>query len=267
MSGATKLNFEKRTEKVKFRFEKVGISDQKARVGALIDVSYSMKGMFAQGIVQETVERLLPVAGRLDDDGVLDMAIFDDEGTMLPGVRLADVEGYVEREIIRANVRKWNGTKYAGAMELMLDEWFGEAVRDTPRRASKKPGFFGRLFGATPEPEPVHAPAPTAADPARKMPALMLINTDGANGDQGITESLLQDAASKPVYFAFVGIGDPKDFGFIKRVADKFDNVGFISVADLTRVSDDQLYERIITDEFAGWLRNASAEWRRLAAA
>ena len=59
---------------------------------------------------------------------------------------------------------------------------------------------------------------------------------------------------NSPVYFNMVGIGNPSYFRFIEEMADKLGNVGFTNLNDLS-ISDDDLYEKIVNQEFVDWVK------------
>ncbi|MCK8783258.1 VWA domain-containing protein [Roseomonas sp. NAR14] len=229
------ISIDLRKKKVGIVLEKRRLIGVRAQTGFAIDVSGSMEELFRRGTVQQVVERLLALALRFDDNGTMDMVAFDHRATALPPVGEADFAGYVRRAILddRA-VHKWGGTNYEGAIRLATEAWFG---RPSPG------GLLSRLFGARPA-------APAA------QPSLLLIATDGENQDPAETDALLRAMQDRPVYFSFIGIGAAR-FDFIREVAERYPNVGFLSVADLERISDDELYERLVSRELADWLRQS----------
>lgn len=58
-----------------------------ARVGVVLDISGSMRDLYTRGIVQEVVERILAVACKFDDNGSLDVWVYDNEFSRLPRLR------------------------------------------------------------------------------------------------------------------------------------------------------------------------------------
>ena len=63
--------------------------------------------------------------------------------------------------------------------------------------------------------------------------------------------------ASLPLYVQFIGIGGGR-FPFIERMGDRYPNVGFMAVPDIATIPDDALYEGLVTEELATWLRAAA---------
>ena len=53
------------------------ISGLKSRVGLVLDFSGSMRRMYQDGTVQALIERIIPIALEFDDNGELDLWIFE----------------------------------------------------------------------------------------------------------------------------------------------------------------------------------------------
>jgi hypothetical protein len=121
----------------------------------------------------------------------------------------------------------------------MTDFWiFGKGE-------SKRGGLFGGLFGKKAAAE---KPSDTSS------PALALFVTDGANDDRAAAERVLTEAQAHPVYWLLVGVGNPNEFGFLRDMADKLPNVGFVHLPNL-EMTDDALYEELLGDEFVNWVK------------
>lgn len=206
----------------------------KVQAGLSIDVSGSMSSLYSKGIVQETVTRLLAVASRFDDNGEMDMWSFCDEFNRLAPVNEQDFSTYVEKEIINnKKVSKWSGTQYAGVLNDIKAYYFG---------SDKPTGLIGGLFGKNKK-----------AVSSSKLPVLINFVVDGGCND---TEKVVDffDNMTSPLYVNFVGIGSA-NFSFIDFIADKYSNVGFVKISDLSQLTPEELYTAILTEELSEWLK------------
>jgi hypothetical protein len=208
------------------------------RVGLCIDISGSMHNEYQDGLVQETVDRLLAIAGTFDDNGEMEVWTFNQGYSTPPVARAADFGSYVKKEILdNPKVDKWGGTNYAPVMNAVLDTYFRGASVVTSG------GLFG-LFKKTEQQSPKDT----------HIPALCLFITDGDNSDAGEAERILRQAQKYQIYWQLIGIGNDTDFRFIKKMADDLPNAGFCHLPNL-RVSDDAIYEALLTTELCDWLR------------
>ena len=248
MSG---INLQKRVETVGISLAKRNITvTPKVRVGLALDVSGSTHHLYTNGVMQETIDRLLAVAVKFDDNGELDMWSFDNRSSTLPQATANSYGNYVPQNILNNNsIQKWGGTSYAPVIKDVTRYYFPSGPVTQVQEAAK--GLFGKLFGSKPAPAPTPAPATTAAT---AEPAMVLFITDGANDDQSAAMAALREAANSPVYWQMVGVGPASYFTFIKEAADKLPNVGFINLNSLS-MTDEQLYEQLISDEFCAWVK------------
>ncbi len=97
-------------------------------------------------------------------------------------------------------------------------------------------------------------------------PAFVIFQTDGAPTSKPAAEKALCEAAKLPIFWQFVGFGDPdaKGFDFLRKldelaVPEKrvIDNAGFFHAGrDPRAVADADLYQQLMT-EFPTWLTEA----------
>ncbi|MCL8010619.1 VWA domain-containing protein [Streptomyces sp. AS02] len=100
-------------------------------------------------------------------------------------------------------------------------------------------------------------------------PALVVFQTDGGPINKLAAERFLCKAARLPLFWQFIGFGDPdsKQFDYLRKlddlsVPDKrvVDNAGFFHAgAEPRKVSDAELYDRLV-GEFPKWLVAARAQ-------
>ncbi|MCC5611430.1 VWA domain-containing protein [Nostoc sp. CHAB 5834] len=242
------FDLQKRQQTVAFVLEKRNLTTAPSlRVGAALDTSGSTNNMYRSGVMQQVVDRLVPIAMRFDDNGELDMWVFDTDNTKCPPVTKQDYEDYVDKAIIKRGLLKGNGTKYGPTFEDISQFYFPSAGNATPAAAAA--GFFGGLFGKKAAAAP--APATSASD---DKPAMVLFITDGATYDEAYSEKILRAAKDKPVYWQLVGVGNPSEFDFLEKMGDALPNVGFVHLADLN-LTDEKLYDALLTQELCDWMK------------
>ncbi|KIZ19641.1 toxic cation resistance protein [Streptomyces natalensis ATCC 27448] len=97
-------------------------------------------------------------------------------------------------------------------------------------------------------------------------PAFVIFQTDGAPTSKPAAEKALCEAATLPIFWQFVGFGDPdaKGFDFLRKLDDLavpekrvIDNAGFFHAGrDPRTLSADELYQQLMV-EFPEWLTEA----------
>jgi hypothetical protein len=112
--------------------------------------------------------------------------------------------------------------------------------------------------------EPVVMNEIIAKEPNNRVkPLLIIFLTDGGidSGTSNQIIRILRDISNRPIFWQFVGVGNA-DYGVLRKLdtisGRVIDNAGFVSVDDLSRINDDELYDRILS-EFPAWLRAARA--------
>ncbi|MEG3626164.1 vWA domain-containing protein [Streptomyces poriticola] len=106
-------------------------------------------------------------------------------------------------------------------------------------------------------------------DSGTTEPALVVFQTDGGPINRPAAEKYLCKAARLPMFWQFIGFGDPdsRQFDFLRRLDDLpvpakrvIDNAGFFHAGEDPRnVSDTDLYDRLVA-EFPQWLSAARAQ-------
>ena len=205
--------------------KKKGLSDTLARVALVLDASGSMTAQYQKGNVQGVVDRVATLAMRLDDDGELDTWGFASRHAQLPSVTLDNVNGYVA-EI----------TKKHSMMSIIGN--LGVSNNEPP--VMREILNFYRTS---------------------TLPAFVVFISDGGVGSSEDIKKILIEASNFPIFWQFVGLGG-SSYGILKDLdtmrGRTVDNANFFQIDDWNRVSDADLYNRLL-NEFPKWLRDAKA--------
>jgi hypothetical protein len=248
---AAMADMDQNKKKVDLVFQKRSISNVKVQVGLAVDVSIKMRGHYENGSVQRVVERILAMALRFDDNGEMDMFAFDDRAQKIQSVKESEFANYVDRSILLSpNVAKWGDSKLAPLLSLVRTTWFNILPPSPHPMMARK--ILHNLLKSDEANE-------GGFSGSRAAHSILLIASDGSGDDIDQADKIIRASFNDqvPLYFAFIGIGDPKESFFMERLAEFYPNVGYVSATDMALATDDQLYEAIITQELADWLKSA----------
>ncbi len=226
-SNSNRQSVELRKEKIQERaviLDKVildkGISGKQSRVALVLDYSYSMDGLYRNGSVQKLVERLLPVGVKFDDNQAIDLFIFSNNGNekFICEVSPDEFDGVVEKKVLKKH--SMGGTNYSGIIKMITKKYTSEAGD----------------------------------------PAYIMFVADGDCSDQRDAEAAIKEASKHGIFFQFIGIGRAS-FGFLEKLDNMpgrtVDNANFFAVADVDKMTDNQLYEKLM-EEYPEWLKEAA---------
>lgn len=254
------LLMEKRVAKVKLVMQKRGApAELKAEIEFELDVSGSTKKLYLPkngqpSVMQETAERLMAVALRLDADGKMGVTSFSDTAHRHDPVSADTIDGYIDRTFIPEckEAGNWEqGTNYARALTASLGL---DPAQQIAAPVQEKKGFFAGLFGGGNKANavPTSSNPSGAASPDSQYPTVHMFLSDGEDfGDSGKFHSLVSQHADH--YFMLIGVGPITNFGLMKRVA-QLPNCGFVHLDNLD-LTDDDLYELILAQELCDWLK------------
>lgn len=203
-----------------------GIDGQLAQVVFLVDYSWSMSGLYKSWFVQKVLERLFPVAMAFDDNQSMDFILFQNDYHRCPEVTPQNLNGYVNNIALKQGY-DMGGTSYSPALKDII-----------------KPMIFdwGLLLDA---------------------PVYVIFLTDGDCNDKSDTYKVVSKLSHGGAFIQFIGIGHD-GFQTLKNLDDMewrfLDNADFFAVNDLDKLSDDQLYDRLMT-EFPSWIAQARIKW------
>lgn len=194
----------------------------KARVVVVMDHSGSMDFQYDNGSVQNILTRLLPFAFQFDDNGQLEVYLFDDV------CRKMDVDmteenyaSYVE-DVIQKGHYPYGGTQYAPAIR-MTDNDYNDAESKT-------------------------------------IPTLVFFITDGSNyhSDEAPCDKAIIESSEHGIFYMFIGTSKKCDFEYLQHLDDlkgrKVDNTGFMKLKDLNSTPNTDLFLKSLKD-FIPWLK------------
>lgn len=209
----------------------VDLGNTSAKVVVVLDYSGSMTSLYRKGTVQRTINRLVPLGLTFDDNGAIDMFLFQSDFRKMPDLNIGNYENYV-RDVIERSGYRMGGTNYAPVLSAIIEGY----------RSSN--GLFG---GSSFEPPIVDNGDPT----------FILFITDGENMDKPASDRIIRKSSDMNVFIQFIGIGY-SDFHYLEQLDDmpgrKRDNTGFSKMSDLESADDRQLYTNVL-EQFSGWLK------------
>ncbi|MET8312988.1 VWA domain-containing protein [Rhodococcus erythropolis] len=199
----------------------------RARVVLVIDKTGSMAKQYRTRVVHRVVERMVPVAIQLDDDGKLEPYLYAVSFVKLPEISVHDAEESSDTYLhLRGSHGGFNYDK------------IGAANREVPIMTEI-------LSGLT----------------RGSAPTLVLFFTDGGFSERKEITKLMREASGLPAFWQFVGIGKA-NYGVLEKLDDLdgrvVDNAGFFALDDIDTVDDAQLYTRLLS-EFPDWHKAAVA--------
>lgn len=107
--------YEERKKECRIVLDKFKLLSQKVAVKFIIDKSGSMDFLYMKNIVQNTFERILPLADLLDDDHTMQVYSFNESCSYVGEANVNNAEGF-----INSNIRVGGGTNYAPIIKAIL---------------------------------------------------------------------------------------------------------------------------------------------------
>ncbi|MET7770155.1 VWA domain-containing protein [Nocardia sp. NPDC005366] len=199
----------------------------RARVVLVIDKTGSMLAQYRKQVVHRVVERMIPIATQLDDDGALEAYLYARSFVKLPDIAVQHGEQWAQTFL------------HLGGIHEGID--------------------YG-VLGARNEELPIMRDIIDSLRPGDR-PTLVLFFTDGGFAKKREIAALMREAAHLPAFWQFVGLGRA-NYGLLRSLDELdgriVDNAGFFALDDIDQVDDDELYVRLL-GEFPDWLRAARA--------
>ena len=229
-------------KKAGISLEKAGLSEHRAKVCLVLDISGSMSTLYKQGLVQKFAERILALGCRFDDDGEIDVFLFGENVHQPNPMGIANCAQYVKDVIARHPLEGY--TRYGRAVQAVRKFYFPDAAGNERTKPFKA-----------------------------ELPVYVMFVTDGGTSDQPLTEKQIRWSSHEPIFWQFMGIGQGRkskntklatyaesDFPFLEKLDELdgrlIDNADFFSVSSPDEYSESELYDLLMT-EYPGWLKLA----------
>lgn len=201
---------------------KISLNVHKAKVAVVMDKSGSMHCDFYNGNVQALLTRLLPLALKFDDNGELEVFVFDTNCKLItPSMTINNFSSYVNTNIVNKGYAPMGGTSYAPVIKTTL----------------KKMDCYNKN---------------------NSIPCFVIVITDGENDDKMQTDEAIRMSSQFPIFYQFIGIGSSQ-FYYLQQLDNltgrKVDNTAFISCRDISSMSDDELYAKLL-EQYPQWLKD-----------
>jgi hypothetical protein len=219
-----------------------------AEVAMVFDFSQSMEWdpfpRYSRGEVQAAAERVLALACQFDDDGSVPTFFFHNDAWHAGDMTLSNYQGFIDNAI---RGKRMGGTSYQAAIDEVLTYYtLSRSGGGTRRR-----GLFGGGRSQSETPSTVH----------RQYPIYVAFFTDGEPQDPEPSEQAIREAASLPVFWQFIGLG--QEFSFLEKMDDmggrEVDNADFFSANRLDQMGDEALFANLC-DEFPGWVKTVQGK-------
>ncbi len=203
---------------VRLKKEKnIDLSTHRAKVFVVIDRSLSMETLYCNGAVQDVLTRLLPLGLKFDDNGEIEVYVFNNHCTQMPSMNMNNYENYVKSEIMCKGYGPSGGTSYSPVIEQTISDY----------------------------------------NDGGPYPAFGIFITDGENNDATATDAAIRKSSKFKIFYQFVGIGHENFRYLQKLDdldGRAVDNTAFIKVSDFSRLDDEQLYDKLL-EQYPQWLK------------
>lgn len=242
------FDLEKSTEALQFSLEKHSVATiLPCQVNFTMDVSGSFDDEHRAGYTQQLLNRFVPFAMLFDKDQTLGSYAFASRCEQLADIGKGNYNDYINKHVRRSSVYN-GGTNYVPIFQLLVDDTKA-AIQEAA--APKPAGFFSRMFGRKAE-------APTETPVVEKH--LHIFVTDGEASDEAQAARLLNQLLPENtnIYFLFISIS-PRPLGFLERTYGSTEYSSYINMTpaqlrDLGNVTDEQLYDLVLTDSMTAWM-------------
>lgn len=241
----------KATEEVKFNLTKRGITNipTDINVSLLLDYSGSMSNHYSNGSVIKVLQRLLSIANTIDDDGLLELVLFENSAHHYGTLNVNQYEQVPQ--IIKDICSKYNmgGTEFAPPIKKILEILAETVDIQVSNQSTEKPkGFFSKLFS-----KEIPSLSEMITKTVVKEPLtvngkqLLVLISDGENSDKNLFNNMIRQIESMPnIYLQCIAVG--YNSPYLQQIADYSCSVGYSSISDFSKTND-ELINSVINSE------------------
>lgn len=217
-----------------------------ANIILVIDYSASMEFsynlFYTKGEIQELSDRVLGLSMTgLDNDKKVQVFPFDSDAYEPFEVNETNYQGCIEnwRTIENHTVKKSFGRSETVKVYREMGGTNYSAVIDKIITYTESEGML--------------APG--------QPPVLVVFQTDGKTANETLVKRKLKDAATKPIFWQFIGLGRDTSFlTLLDTLEDRVvDNVGTFGLSSIKNEPPEQFYDKLIDEPFRRWVPAARA--------
>lgn len=195
----------------------IDLFNHKARIFVVLDRSGSMNSLYRNGSIQNTLTRLLPLALKFDDNGELDVYLFNTSYIQLPSMTIKNYENYVNEQILKKGYAPSGGTSYSPVINKTISDYTDNS----------------------------------------DLPAFGIFITDGENNDYSETDAAIRISSRHKIFYKFIGMGNEnfKYLRKLDNLSGRtVDNTAFCKVSSFDTLNDEQLYNKLL-EQYPDWLK------------
>ena len=194
------------------------LSNLTSRVALVLDFSGSMRNLYKNGTVQSVIERIMPIAMQFDDNGELDLWIFESKYTYIGSVNRNNFYG-LATEIM--NRYRMGGTNYAPVMKDIYNKYIKQ-------------------------------------EPAQIANYIIFITDGDNSDKKETTEIMKEYSKYPIFWqFVGIGRECFNYLEKLDDMGGRYvDNADFFAIKDINEMPDETLYQKLL-DEYPGWLENS----------
>lgn len=233
-------------KKAEISLKKANLTNHQAKVALCLDISASMSHLYRSGTIQKFAEKILALGSRFDNDGAIEIFLFGANAHHAGDMNLKNFQDFIST--VQRRFPLEGNTLYGKAMQMIREFYF------TNNEKSQSRGLFSKLLGGGSSGGGQRSEPVMAAEPV-----YIMFVTDGATANRAEAEQQITYASYEPIFWQFMAIGSG-GFSFLEQLDDLqnryIDNADFFSVANPETISDEKLYDLLMT-EYPNWLKRA----------